>query len=176
MSPVSTNTECQAEHSGQGPAAGAVAVSAAVSFTIPTPPSVNQLFRNLKGKGRVKTGVYNDWIGFALTAIRLQNVQPVAGRVLVIVGVERMSLSSDIDNRLKACLDAIVKAEIIEDDSLITAIAISWLPKSNGLTHLHLLPAGPVSIDFHPSPDRATGGWFLPSPSTSGEDLGYQDF
>ncbi len=145
------------------------------TFTMPTPPSANHLFKNVKGVGRVKATHYDDFIRMGVAAIRRQGVKPVPGRVVALLGVERMSDRADIDNRLKAMLDAIVKAEIIEDDHFVTAIAISWLPKANGLSHVSILPVQQLDLTFHPSQNGASGGWFLNAPSTTGEeDDGYQ--
>lgn len=139
-------------------------------FTIPTPPSTNHLFRNVKGVGRVKTRHYEDFVRRAVTAVRQQRVEPLAGRVIAIVGVERMSSRADIDNRLKAMLDAIVEAGVIEDDSLVTAIAISWLPSANGLSHVRLEPVRRLDLTFHPSQDGASGGWFDQAPFQPEDD------
>lgn len=135
-----------------------------VSFTLPTPPSVNELYKNLPGRGRVKSGVYDDFIRRGIASIRAQTVTTLAGYVIAIFGVERMSASADIDNRLKSMLDTIVKAGVIEDDRFITAIAVSWLPKANGLAHVRLLPVQHINLSFHPSPDGASGGWFSSAP------------
>lgn len=145
---------------------------ASVTLTMPVPPSVNQLFRNLPGKGRVKTALYDNWRAHAVTAIRLQRVPAVAGRIVVLFGVERVSLAADIDNRVKAMLDAIVDAGVIANDNLVTAIAVSWLPKTNGLAHVQIMPVSRLDVSFHPSPDGASGGWFLSAPPPNGEDDG----
>lgn len=141
-------------------------------FTMPTPPSTNALYRNARGKGRVKTAKYHDFVTMGVTAIRGQQVQPIPGHVLMVIGVERMSASADIDNRLKAMLDTIVKAGIIKDDSLVTAIAIAWLPKNNGLSWVRIAPVQEMSLTFHPSKNGTTGGWFpsVPSPAAEGAD------
>lgn len=143
---------------------------APVSFTLPTPPSVNRMFRNVPGRGRVKTAHYDDFVHMGVTAIRNQKVQPVAGRVVVIIGVERMSDRADIDNRLKAMLDTIVKARVIEDDSLITAIAVTWLPNANGLSWVHLLPVSRLDLSFHPAQNGASGTWQLAPPTQGAQD------
>lgn len=157
-----TDTDRRAGRSGQG--IGGVGVPPAsaspVTFTMPIPPSVNQMFRNVRGKGRVKTGHYEQWRATCATSLRLQQIPPVTGPVVVLFGVERQSSRADIDNRIKAMLDAIVAAKIIGDDDQVTAFAASWLPPANGLAHVQILPAAPVGIEFHPSTDRTTGGWF----------------
>lgn len=144
---------------------------APVAFTLPTPPSVNELYKNLPGKGRVKSGAYDDFVRRGVTAIRNQRVASLSGYVIAIFGVERMSLSADIDNRLKSMLDTIVKAGIVVDDRFITAIAVSWLPKANGLAHVRLCPVQKIDLSFHPSHDGSSGGWF-PAHDLGGDDAG----
>lgn len=139
-------------------------------FTMPTPPSANSLFRNLKGKGRVKSSTYEDFIRRGVAAIRLQGVMPIPGRVVVVIGVERMDDRADIDNRLKAMLDTIVTAGVLVDDKFVTAIAISWLPKANGLSHVFIHPVQSLGLRFQPSHNGASGGWFLNAPDKDDED------
>lgn len=146
-----------------------------VSFTLPTPPSVNELYKNVKGVGRVKAGLYDDFIRRGVASIRLQGVAPLTGYVVAVFGVERMSITADIDNRLKSMLDTIVKAGVIEDDRFVTAIAVSWLPRANGMAHVRLYPVQQLDLTFHPSQNGASGGWFQNAPLTQGEDDdGYQ--
>lgn len=164
--PTSASVAGRSEPAGEG----ASHPSPAVTFTIPTPPSANHLFRNVKGVGRVKAKHYDDFIRMAVTAIRRQAVTRVSGRVVAIFGVERMSDRADIDNRLKAMLDAIVEAKIIEDDRFVTAIAISWLPSANGMSHVRLLPVQRLDVTFHPSQNGASGGWFDSAPFEQEED------
>lgn len=173
MTRMAAISEGRARLSGARAVVGAPA-PAAVSFTMPMPPSVNQIFRNLKGKGRVKTSEYHDWRAFAVTAIRRQQIGALTGRVLVLFGVERMSLTADIDNRIKAMLDAIVEAGVIADDRYVTGFAIAWLPAANGLAHVQVLPVARLDLKFLPSNDGSTGGWFVDAPPTNeGVDDGF---
>lgn len=145
---------------------------APVNFTMPTPPSANHLFKNVKGIGRVKTKAYDDFVRMGVADIRRQKVGSISGPVVAIIGVERMSGTADIDNRLKAMLDTIVEAAVIGDDNLVTAIAITWLPKANGLSWVRLLPVQKLDLTFHPSNSGSSGGWYLNEPSTGEEDHG----
>jgi Holliday junction resolvase RusA-like endonuclease len=174
MSVATTANDRRAGQSGQGGGEGAF--SSPTTFTLPVPPSVNQLFRNDKKRGRVKTEAYDQWRATAKTALRIQQIAPIAGRVVVIFGVERRSLAADIDNRIKAMLDAIVAAKIIEDDKMVTAFAAAWLPAANGLAHVQIYPVQEIGIQFHPSKDGATGGWFDLAPQPDGVPDGPIDF
>ena len=168
---TTTITDRRAGRSGQGMGA-AVAAVAPITFTLPIPPSVNQMFRNVRGKGRVKTGHYEAWRGHAATSLRLQHIAPITGNVVVLFGVERQSSIADIDNRIKAMLDAIVAAKIITDDNQVTAFAASWLPPANGLAHVQIFPVDRIGVEFHPSTDGTTGGWFAVPQPTDGEPDG----
>lgn len=142
-----------------------------VTFTIPAPPSTNNLFLNKTGKGRIPTAQYTDWKMQAATAIRSQHVRNVAGRVIVLIGVERHSSQADIDNRTKAALDALVKAEIIDDDRFVTAAFAFWSPKANHLAHVAIYPCQRMTLTFHPSHDGASGALVVDAPQHEyGED------
>lgn len=162
LAAMTRDTDRRAGRSGQGTGGVGVtpASSSPVTFTIPVPPSVNQLFANKPGRGRVKTEAYDTWCAGALTHLRLQSISPITGRVVVLFNVERRSLAADIDNRIKAMLDAIVKAKIIRDDNQVTAFAAAWTPTANGLAYVQIFPSDTLGIEFHPSKDRTTGGWF----------------
>lgn len=153
-----------------GPSSSGPASAGPVHFTLPTPPSTNHLFKNVRGVGRVKASHYDDFLRMGVAAIRRQGIGKISGHVVAVIGVERMSDRADIDNRLKALLDTIVTAEVIDDDSLITALAIAWLPKANGLAHVSILPVGQLALTFHPSHNGASGGWFHNAPFSEGEE------
>lgn len=141
------------------------------TLTIPVPPSVNKLFANRAG-GRFKTREYKDWLSEAAWMIREQLPDPVPGRIVVLISAERESLSADIDNRVKAILDLLVKSKVIDDDRFVTGVAVSWAPRGRGRTaraRIAIMPAVAHRLEFHPSEDGATGGWFLNAPEDDGE-------
>lgn len=168
---VAQISESRARRSGQGAAIGALA-PIAVTFHLPVPPSVNELFRNVPGKGRVKTRVYDDWRSHALTSIRLQQLAPIAGHVLIRLNIEMSGNRADLDNRVKAIFDAIVDAKLIHDDSLVTGFLVGKLPPVNGLAHIEIRPASAVTVDFRPSHDGSRGCWFTHEPQPNGDDDG----
>jgi len=136
-----------------------------VQLVLPAPPSANALFKNVPGKGRVRTRLYDDWLSHAGWRLRSQRPGLVAGQVLILMGVERTSGMADIDNRLKATLDLLVNHQVIEDDRFVAGVAAAWLPARDGLMRLAIIPAGNVSVRFQLAIEGAGGGWFLEAPS-----------
>lgn len=95
-------------------------------LTLPAPPSTNMLFRNVRGKGRVRTEKYDAWLAEAGWKLRMQRPESVKGPVVLVIGVERMSKTADIDNRIKAVADLLVKHRVIDDDKNVMAVAAAW--------------------------------------------------
>lgn len=158
---------------------GAASAAPCTTLTIPAPPSVNELFANGKpGKtGRFKTPKYKNWLSEAGWMIREQMLSednaPIMGRVVVILGVERLSLASDIDNRAKAVLDLLVAQKVIEDDRYVTGMVLAWMPQGNHRipqARVMIRPAEPLTLNFHPTPDGATGGWFIDAPGEEDDE------
>jgi Holliday junction resolvase RusA-like endonuclease len=156
-------------------AGGEQSSSAIVTLTLPAPPSANALFQNVKGKGRCRTKLYDDWIGHAGWKLREQEPPHVLGHVVIIFGIERTSSFADIDNRLKAALDLLVKHQVIQDDRFVTAIAIAWNPPRDRLMRLLITPAADLAVRFQLASDGATGGWFLDAPSQAEGAIQYGD-
>lgn len=92
---------------------------------LPPPPSVNRAFRNVPGKGRVKTRDYRIWRQAAVLSIyaQVRADQRIAGNVSVTIGLP-VTLRGDIDNRIKGLLDALVASNRIDDDRFVTTITI----------------------------------------------------
>lgn len=143
--------------------------AAPVKFTMPLPPSTNVLFRNVPGKGRVRTQAYDDWAMMAKVAVRQQRVPRIAGRCIINFGFELKSMQADIDNRLKAGGDLLVSMGIIEDDSLIVALTVCRLPFVNALAHVEIRPVEKTVAVFHPSQNGASGAWVYSAPSSEKE-------
>lgn len=137
-------------------------------ITIPCPPSVNALYRNVAKVGRVKTGAYKDWSSHAGWILKSQNPASVPGRVLIVINIERASAASDLDNRAKAILDLLVTHKVIKDDKLVTALAMAWAPKGTGLARVAVLPATDLTLDLLVATDGASGGWYITPPNQEG--------
>lgn len=99
----------------------------ALVLTMPVPPSVNSAWRNVPGKGRVRTGAYKVWAtaaGWALKAQRI--VGGFDGPVSVAIECRRDRSTSDIDNRIKPVLDLLTTHGVLTDDRLVVRVSAEW--------------------------------------------------
>lgn len=86
-------------------------------LTLPhLPPSTNELYANVPGRGRVKTAKYNAWIETASLLIQSQCKGRVTGRVEFRILVEDCHPRRDASNITKPVEDLLVKCGILEDD------------------------------------------------------------
>lgn len=86
------------------------------TFSLSLSPSVNRMFRNVSGIGRVKASNYRSWIRGELKSLVAQRARPVQPPVSVRI-VLPIGTRGDPDNRQKAVLDLLKRAGIIPDDS-----------------------------------------------------------
>lgn len=104
-----------------------------VSFELPMPPSVNSMYRNVPGKGRVKTKDAKKWVtdaGWMLVAQRNRDGRHkcITGPIEVEVTAYRpASKRRDLDNILKALLDLLTSTKTIADDSQVVALHARWV-------------------------------------------------
>ena len=78
-----------------------------LSLLLPLPPSTNQLYRNVRGVGRVKTKAYKTWCYEAGHLLNRQSSAVFLGPVAISVIVRLKGRVRDLDNLLKAPLDLI---------------------------------------------------------------------
>lgn len=90
--------------------------AASHSYTITTPPSVNHLFVNARGKGRRKSNQYAAWIRGTLKELVFQRAKPAPVPCGVVITFPE-SMRGDCDGRIKAALDLFVRGGILVDDS-----------------------------------------------------------
>lgn len=86
-----------------------------ISFFLDIAPSVNNLYVNA-GKKRLKSKDYAKWADNALKEMMAQKVRPVPAPVAFSIELPE-TMRGDLDGRIKATLDILVRAEIIPDDS-----------------------------------------------------------
>ena len=97
-------------------------------FTLPYPPSVNNLFLNVAGRGRIITPKYKAWIDLCLWTLAARRLSPVKGRFAITINAVRPDRRKrDLDNLAKPILDVIVKAGLVDDDSLAQRITMAWV-------------------------------------------------
>lgn len=92
---------------------------------IPVPPSLNNMFTNVPGRGRVRVAAYKHWIAEAGYSILAQRPKKYTGDVTVsiVIGPRQRG---DLDNRIKPVLDLLTKMKIIEDDRKVVQITAEW--------------------------------------------------
>lgn len=84
---------------------------------LPWPPSVNSAWRHHNGRVLVSKAL-REWRKIAEHQLTYQKAKPVPGEVTVIIHLYPPNRRKyDIDNKLKAILDLLVNAKIIEDDN-----------------------------------------------------------
>ena len=133
-----------------------------IVLDLPRPMSVNNLFFNVPGRGRVPTKEYTAWRKLAAQEIMLQRPRCLVGPVEITITV--LEGRADIDGQAKCCLDSLVENGIIDDDDhkTVRKLTLQWG---------HVLGA---RVEISPAPqivqrrDAATGkraAW--PPPPTS---------
>lgn len=103
---------------------------------LPDPISTNNLFANLPGRGRVMTKAYRDWKQLAARMLMAQRPLPTFALPveITIYAGEKNTGPMDADNAVKACLDALVVAKVIHDDSRkwVRRCGAVWVPGMAG--------------------------------------------
>ena len=97
-------------------------------LTIPPPPSVNALFANAAGKGRVRSARYKQWAiaaGWRLQSQRSNWPTIAPGQSYCIALRLPVDYRSDIDNAGKAPIDLLVSLGVVPDDKHLVTLLIS---------------------------------------------------
>ena len=111
-----------------------------IVLDLPMPPSTNGLYRNVPGRGRVKTQRLNTWLRAAGHDINRQPCQRIIGDYSLGIYINPPDRRRrDIDNHIKAISDLLVEHRLVDDDSLARSIRAEWcthLPKGRALVHI----------------------------------------
>lgn len=86
------------------------------TFYVDLPPAANNMYHNVAGKGRVKSGQYTTWIASALREMLAQRAKPVIPPVSITLELPDTMLG-DLDGRIKPGIDLLVRAGVIPDDN-----------------------------------------------------------
>lgn len=100
------------------------------TITLPFPPSVNSVYANVFGKGRVKRKAYKDWIKSAGWELQAQRPRKFTERVRVVIGINPPRKNAgDVDNRVKPVLDLLVRHQVIPDDKaeFVASVLCKWV-------------------------------------------------
>lgn len=97
------------------------------------PPSTNNLFLNV-AHGRIRSQKYDTWLQEAHVDYLRQRPKKVAGPVHITMEFQEPKRRSDLDNRIKAPLDFLVKAGVIEadDNSTVRKLNLAWSDEVEG--------------------------------------------
>lgn len=96
-------------------------------LTIPLPLSTNALYRNLRGKGRVKTDRYRTWLRNAQNEVMTQKRKHYAGDCeLRLVAKKPDKRRRDLDNLLKCTQDLLTTCGIVDDDQQFIKVSAEW--------------------------------------------------
>lgn len=110
-----------------------------ITVTLPLAPSVNGAFRNVEGKGRVRTGPYKTWAQSAGWELKAQRpVRCDANRLLILIALPE-KMPGDVDNRVKPTLDLLVSLGVIRDDSHVFDLRVHRSP---------LVPDGRMRVSY----------------------------
>lgn len=93
------------------------------TLTLALSPTTNNLFVNVKGKGRVPSAEYMRWTRLAKVALSKVQAQAMGGQFNALVRVPA-KMRGDVDNRAKAILDILKKAQLIRDDKFCDALTV----------------------------------------------------
>jgi crossover junction endodeoxyribonuclease RusA len=112
-------------------------VSVALSVTLPYPPSVNRLWRQVR-KSVIRSPRYDAWLNSASWAVRERVLKTgdrkgVSGPYALYVRIcppDRRA--RDLDNTLKALSDALKTGGAIDGDHLCQYIEAQWDPSVEG--------------------------------------------
>ena len=126
----------------------AAAVGRMVSVVLPIPPSTNNLYWNVRGKGRVKTDEYRSWIHVAGPMLQglLVPPRPVSIRLTVHAGTGWRDGVNDLTNVVKPVEDLLVSNGYLENDDCryVREVRVAFDPERKSRTpaacRVQLLP------------------------------------
>jgi crossover junction endodeoxyribonuclease RusA len=100
-----------------------------MKFQFEFPPSTNNLWMPIKGRGLVKTKEYRAWQDANTWIIRQQiGLERIEGQFEIHFIFERPDRRKrDLDNLIKSSLDCIVNARVVHDDHLCQKLTAEWV-------------------------------------------------
>ena len=104
------------------------AMPISIRLELPLPPSVNALYANVPGKGRVKTKAYREWIRAAwYVSLPAHPYARIEGSFTAEVAIFQPK-GGDLDGRLKALFDFCKTIGAIKDDKYLVSLKVDLFP------------------------------------------------
>lgn len=114
-----------------------------ISLDLPFPPSLNGAYRNVAGRGRVKTSQYINWLQHAALEVRRQARGRIEGSYAFHMKATRPDRRPrDLGNLEKVVSDLCVTMGLVDDDSLCRRILLEWSddpPRKNATVKVWLV-------------------------------------
>lgn len=115
-------------------------------LTIPMPPSVNLIYRPVRGRGMIKTERYRKWITAAGWEIKAQKAEKVEGDYALWAYCQKADKRKrDLGNIEKALSDILVTHGIVGDDSQCVEMHLYWDGAGRDCTVI-VEPAKPMAL------------------------------
>lgn len=105
-----------------------------IVINLPPPPSVNGMYLNIPGRGRIKSKTYKAWRHEAGWMLQTKHPGRINGAVDIDILVSD-KVRGDLDNRVKGCLDILVAHQVIEDDQkkYVKHVSAKWSKDVEGV-------------------------------------------
>lgn len=114
-------------------------------FLLPMPPSTNNLFVTVPGRGRVKSRAYALWREEAGWELKRQRAKLIPGNVdVTIIARKPNGKKRDLDNLAKPILDLLVRCSVISDDSLVEHLSMAWSQNADPGVTVAVSPSAPI--------------------------------
>lgn len=108
------------------------------SLTLPLSPSINHYYKVNRSGGRRLSEEGEAFRWQVVAAVKAAKLPKLAGRLCVVIRVcPRDRRKQDIDNRIKACLDALQCAGAFENDEQVDELQVSRGP---------IVPGGRIEV------------------------------
>jgi Holliday junction resolvase RusA-like endonuclease len=110
-------------------------IGAAYRIELPFPISVNRIWTPV-GSRMVRSKAYRSWIKqadllFLTQKRKLAPIRMLPGRFdcLLELYTDDLRKRKDADNRIKVCLDFVVRAGLVVDDQYVENLSARWVPR-----------------------------------------------
>ena len=110
-----------------------------IELTLPWPPTVNTYWRMFQNRMIISEAGRKYRTAVAEQVLVQRGAKHLTGTVKVVIEAWRPDKRKrDLDNLLKAVLDAMKHAGVYEDDSLIVDLRIYWAPEIAGMLKIKI--------------------------------------